>query len=266
MGNLVIGIKRFFQNKNTVTILGILASVGIIYFAYNYRIKISTQPVNVPYATRVIGPRTLITKDMVAIKQIPGGVVTKNVVTATNQIIGKYVLNNAVIPENGLFYTSMIADWDDMPTSVFDKIGEGETVYALKVDMDTTYGNSIFPGNYIDIYYKTTKKQTGVVNMVWVGKFIESIRVLDVVDGNGKSVFETAGEPLVPNKILFNLQDKEWLLFKKIESMGITLFPVQRNANYTAKASEMLITGNEFQQAVESNFLEDSIINGGKKK
>ena len=263
MGSILIGIKRFFQNKNTVTILGILASVGIIYFAYNYRIKKSTEPVNVPYALREIGPRTLITQDMVSTKKVPGGVVTKNVILNTEQIIGKYVLNTAVIPENGLFYESMIADWEKLPSSIFDKIGEGRTIYALDVDLESTYGNSIFPGNYIDIYYRTTRRDN---NLTWVGKFIESIRVLDVVDSEGKSVFENNGTPTEPDKLLFELQDKEWLLFKKIESTNVTLFPVQRNANYTEEASEMLITGNEFQKAVEEGFLDDAVIYGGSKK
>ena len=58
MGNIMIAVKRFFKNKNTVTILAILVAVGILYLACNLRIKKDTEPVNVPYATKEIGPRT----------------------------------------------------------------------------------------------------------------------------------------------------------------------------------------------------------------
>ena len=34
MGNIILSIKRFFQNKNTVTIFALLLAVGIIYYAY----------------------------------------------------------------------------------------------------------------------------------------------------------------------------------------------------------------------------------------
>ena len=78
MGNILVGIKKFFKNKNTVTIIAILVSLGILYWAYSYRIKKATEPQNVPYATKEIGPRTLITNEMVGIKKVPGGAVTES--------------------------------------------------------------------------------------------------------------------------------------------------------------------------------------------
>ena len=185
MGNILIGIKRFFKNKNTVTILAILASLGILYWAYSYRIKKATEPVNVPYATHEIGPRTEILSDMVSIRKVPGGVVSKNVLMSTNDIIGKYVLNTAVIPNNGLFYNNMVVDWEELPSSEFEYIPDGYTVYALSVDAESTFGNSIYPGNYIDLYYQTSKEVNGQ-NVIWMGKFIESIKVLSVTNGDGK--------------------------------------------------------------------------------
>ena len=119
MGNILIGIKRFLKNKNTVTIVAVLAALGILYWAYSYRIKIATEPVSVPYAIKEIGPRTLIKEDMVSTRKVPGGIVQSGVLKSTDDIIGKYVLNDAVIPEGGLFYDSMIVDWDNLPSSEF---------------------------------------------------------------------------------------------------------------------------------------------------
>lgn len=268
MGNIIISIKRFFQNKNTVTIFAIIIAVGIIYFAYNYRIKKSTEPVSIPYATQDIGPRTLITSEMISTRKVPGGVVTKDVLTNMNNIIGKYVINTAVIPEGSIFYESMVVNWEELPTSPFKDIPDGQTGATINVDMENTYGNSIFPGNYIDLYYQTNDDD----GREWVGKFIECIRVLDVRDSNGNSVFETNGAPLKPNQLLFNIDDKTFNLFKKIDNVGgITLFPVQRNSKYSEKCkgngnnSETKIVGNEFQQFVEKKAVSDSTINGGKK-
>ena len=50
MESIIVGIKRFFMNKNTVTIIGIIACLGILYWAYNYRIKKTTDPISIPYA------------------------------------------------------------------------------------------------------------------------------------------------------------------------------------------------------------------------
>ena len=34
MGNLTIGIKKFLQNKNTVTVIGVVLAIIILYVAY----------------------------------------------------------------------------------------------------------------------------------------------------------------------------------------------------------------------------------------
>ena len=39
MRGILISIKRFLKNKNTVTILAILVSLGILYWSYQYRIN-----------------------------------------------------------------------------------------------------------------------------------------------------------------------------------------------------------------------------------
>lgn len=263
MGSFLISIKRFFQNKNTVTIFALLVAVGIIYYSYNLRIKKSTEPVNVPYATMELGPRTYITSDMVSTKKVPGGVVTKDVINSSKNIVGKYVSNRAVIPEGSMFYESMVIEWDKLPSSNFENIGDGQTIYQLKVDSNKTYGNSIYPGNYIDIYYVTRKKEKN--NSLWIGKFIEGIRVLDVVDSAGNSVFETNGAPLQPSKIQFNVDDPTFLLFKKIDLFGdVDLFPVQRNAAYSKQEHKAKIVGNEFAEYIKSRAVQDSTINGGK--
>ena len=77
MNNILIVIKRFFTNKNTVTIIAVVASICILYFFYNSRIEKKTEPISVPYAISEIGPRTKITSDMIGIRKVPGGVVGK---------------------------------------------------------------------------------------------------------------------------------------------------------------------------------------------
>ena len=259
MGSMLIGIKRFFKNKNTVTIFAILASLGILYGAYYYRIKKATDPVSVPYATREIGPRTFITSDMVGIKKVPGGVVKGDAIVNKNQIVGKYVSNKAVIPENGLFYKSMVVNWEDMPSSQFEDIPDCYTPYALKVDAETTYGNSIFPGNYIDLYYKTSK----VVNrqqVVWFGKFIESIKVLAVTDAQGNDVFETNGDPKAPAHLLFSVPNKVFRLLKIAERSNGTIIPVQRNANYSKNPKQTAIVNSSIEEHIRSFAVGDDLL------
>ena len=50
MGGLVNTIKRFVGNKNTVTIIAVIAGVIILWYFYNYRIEQAITTVQIPYA------------------------------------------------------------------------------------------------------------------------------------------------------------------------------------------------------------------------
>lgn len=250
MENIWFAIKRFFKNKNTITILAVLLALGILYWAYDYRIKRATEPKNIPVAAVQIGPRTLITKDMVTVKKVPGGIVkVPGVITSTNEIVGKYVSNKAVIPVGGLFYDSTVLTWDELPSSIYEDIPDGNTVVALPVNLETTYGNSIFPGNYIDLYYVGYNKDN---DKLMLGKFIESIKVLAVIDSSGNDIFETAGTPNNPAYLTFSVPEKEHLLLRKASYLSGSIFPVARNAEYS---------NNPSNTRVSSSYIEEYILN-----
>ena len=264
MQNIMIGIKRFLKNRNTVTIFAILLILGILYWAYYYRIKKATEPVSVPYAVKAIGPRTLITSDMVSTRKVPGGVVKNSkVLMRSSNIIGKYVSNDSVIPEGGLFYEDMVVEWEELPTSLYANIPDGNTVVLLSVNLDKTFGNSIFPGNYIDLYYYYEGGQNTNRKKV-LGKFIESIKVLAVTDSNGNSVFETIDEPLTPAYLMFSVPDDVYVLIRKAQSTGIDrIIPVQRNAAYSQNPKPTRVVSSKIQELIENNTVADEIIYQG---
>ena len=35
MNNIIVTFQRFLKNKNTVTIIGVVAVIGILYWGYN---------------------------------------------------------------------------------------------------------------------------------------------------------------------------------------------------------------------------------------
>lgn len=258
MGNIGFAIKRFLKNKNTVTIIAILAALGVLYAAYYHRIKAHTTPVNVPYAVSTIGPRVEITEEMVSTKKVPGGIVTDNVITQTDQVVGKYVSNRAVIPEGSIFYKEMVVDWDQLPTSLYEDIVEENTVVYLSVSMETTYGNSIFPGNFIDLYYY--KPGVGPNGELMFGKFIESIKVLSVTDSQGNNVFETNGDPGTPAYLLFSVPNKVFRLLKIAERSNGEIIPVQRNANYSKNPKQTAIVNSEIEMEIRSFAVSDELL------
>ena len=102
--------------------------------------------------------------------------VTEGVIRDKKQVIGKYVNYNTFIPAGSLFYTSSVITWDQMPDSAWSDIADGNTIVYLSATSTTT-GSFIYPGDKIDLYFKTTDNGKLVY-----GKLIEGIKVLAVKD------------------------------------------------------------------------------------
>ena len=67
MNNFMISLKRLFRNKNTVTILGVIAVIAILFIGYRIQVVRAVKPVhNVPVSASTIQPRTKITADMIS--------------------------------------------------------------------------------------------------------------------------------------------------------------------------------------------------------
>ena len=99
MNNLVIALKRFLSNKNTVTILGVIAVVLILFFGYRMQIKKQVNPVkNIPVASQTIQPRTKITNDMIDYIDVSPIVLQSNVYINKEAVVNKYYNYNKVIP------------------------------------------------------------------------------------------------------------------------------------------------------------------------
>lgn len=234
MNNILIGIKRFLGNKNTVTIMGVLAGIAVLYIGYNWRVKQAIEPKSVPYAKQEIAANTLITNDMVGSVKVSKSMVdsTQNLATSNNQVVGKYVSYDSTIPEGSLFYKSQLMTEEQLPNYIVRNIPEGYTVYSLEVNSHLTYANSIMPNDYIDLYFKAMDDE----NKVIFTKLIESIKVIAVKDSQGKSVFSSESKNSQPAELVFAVPDDMFLLLKKsdyITSNSIAIVPVPRNANYT---------------------------------
>ena len=234
MNNILVGIKRFLGNKNTVTIMGVLAGIAVLYIGYNWRVKQAIEPKSVPYAKQEIAANTLITNDMVGSVKVSKSMVdsTQNLATSNNQVVGKYVSYDSTIPEGSLFYKSQLMTEEQLPNYIVRNIPEGYTVYSLEVNSHLTYANSIMPNDYIDLYFKAMDDE----NKVIFTKLIESIKVIAVKDSQGKSVFSSESKNSQPAELVFAVPDDMFLLLKKsdyITSNSIAIVPVPRNANYT---------------------------------
>ena len=258
MNDLIVSLKRMLGNKNTVTIIGVLVGIAVILIGYNYRVNNAVKPKSIPYAKVKLLPKTKITDSMIN-KEIGFIKVsqsfineTPTLIQNTSQLVGKYVDFDTSIPVGGLFYQDQIVEEDKIPDSAFSKIEDGYTIFSLSVNLHTTYGNSIMPGNYIDLYMKAVDDN----GLLIFGKFIESIEVLGVRDSGGNDVFIDSNAVKSPSELLFAVPDELFLLLSKAVNLGtnnITILPVPRNADYTIHGTGATwVTSDQLQEMITS--------------
>lgn len=242
MNEMLVKFQRILKNKNTVTILGVVLAIGILYWGYNTQISNAVTPVkNIPVANTTIQPRTKITSEMISYVDVAPVVLSDNVIRYANQVIGMYSNYNTVIPQGSMFYNNTLVREEELPDSAFTQVADGEVVYNFPVDMDSTYGNSIFPGNQIDIYMKA-KNDAG---QIMVGKLVENVKVLAVKDASGKHVFESTEEDRTPATIIFGVSPEINILLRKasyMKDLEVELFPVPHGGTAAEKGETQVST------------------------
>jgi len=255
MGNLGFKLKKFLQNKNTVTLIGTVLILAILYVGYNWRIQQAVTPVKVPYAKVTIQPRTKITEDMVDYVEVLPSMVNSDTLKNVANIVGKWSNYNTLIPKGSLFYKTTVVSVDELPDAAFVNIPDGYIPFNLAVNVNTTYGNSIFPNNYIDIYLKALDAD----GKPMVGKLIENVKVLAVKDKNGRHVFENSEEERTPSIIIFAVPEDIHLLLRNvmelsnIKTVSTELIPVPTTESYSAEPGAIKLTSTALKTFIELN-------------
>lgn len=249
MNNFSLSIKRFLSNKNTVTILGAFLAVAILYFGYNYRVQQAIKPIRMPFAKETIQPRTKITEDMIGYVDVPPARITGNVIRYSTQLIDRYSNVNTIIPAGSLFYVETIIPFNELPDASLISVPEGLVPYNFAVDITTSYGNSIFPGNYIDIYFKGY----GDNGQLMVGKLVQNVKVLAVKDRNGRHVFENTEENRIPATIIFAVPENIHLLLRKATYIeDVELIPVPIGGAYQTEPGTIELSSTTIEQFIIS--------------
>lgn len=217
-------LKRFFTNKNTVTIIGLILIIAILYFVYNDRIKKATNPVRIPVAKETIQPKTKITDDMIEYISVPAVSVKKTTITNKNNIVGKYSNYNTMIPEGSMFYTDTLITESELPDAAKLNLKDGEYLNSLEVNMKSSQYNSIMPGTKVDIYMKAYNDD----RVLMVGRLLSDVKVLAVKTSDGLNVFEDSSEKRTPAAIQFSASKEISEMLNKakyLTNYSVELYP-----------------------------------------
>ena len=252
-------IKRFVGNKNTVTILGVLACIATLIIGYHYRVKISINPKTVPFAKVSIPARTVIEANMVGNIKISSTYTqaADNLIMDSGKVVNKYATYKSNIPKNSLFYKEMVLEQDEMPDAAFAHIGDGYTIFSLDISLKESFYNSARAGNYIDLYVLARDKDEN--NKIIYARLVKSIRILAVKDSKGRNIVKNGVDNGKPSELLFAVKDADYDVLMKASLLGdsqVNIEPVLRNDAYTAAAGETEVNEGELRRYILDNCMD----------
>ncbi len=270
MNNFATTLKRFFTNKNTVTILGVLVGIVVLYFGYNWRVNQQVEQVSVLVAKQDIQPRTKITSDMVETVSIArvmydkmigeygnGTTVLRGSAELDSFADGAYANVNSLIPKGTpLIRGTNVVERSKIPSSVLLKIDKGQVPYAFSINYSDTYGNAIMDGMYVDIYMKANNDD----GKAMIGKLVQNVKVLAVLDASGRDVFENTEENRTPTTFIFSVDEDLHLLLRKanyLSSNAVELIPVPVTESVSDEDYEGTV---EITSSYLRNFIESKTI------
>ena len=149
---------------------------------------------------------------MVSKTQVPAAFIKGNYYKNYDDIVGKYSNYNTMIANGSIFYTDLLIEEDSLPDAALQKIEDGDKLVSYRVDTESTYGNSLMPGNLVDVYVKILNTDGKIV----YGKLMEQVEILAVKDVDGKNVFDSTDEVLIPAYLYFGLPENKYLLFSAL--------------------------------------------------
>jgi len=250
MNNFVVGLKKFFTNKNVVTVIGVIVVLVLLFWGYTSSIKKETNPINVPVAAKTITSKTQITQEDVTYQEMPGAMIGEGVIRSSWEIVGKYTNINVTVPAGSVFYYDWLVTEDKLPGNWIDQLNyeAGEVGYYMDVNIVNTLGNNVLPNTYIDIYMKTADEN----GTIMFGKLLKNVKVLVVHDGSGNDVFQNAGSVSSPSKIGFAVSQDLYILLNKAEYLGdVELIITPRGSSVPIK-DEIVVTSEVLRDMIDA--------------
>ena len=220
----------------------------MLWFAYSVTLDKAIKPQRVPVAKTDLTAGTIITNDDIEYVEVNSDVLKKaSVITTSAQLIGYYINNDTSVVEGAMFYKDQVITKDQVISRDLETIPENYKLAWLNVDNTTTYANSIYPGDKIDLWLRTQVDGKYVYE-----EFISNIEVLSVKDSNGLNVFDVSSGR-TPAILEFAVDNEMFTYLSKIKYLSnMDLYPVPINKKNSDKDAKVEITNDELVKLIDS--------------
>lgn len=162
-------------------VLFLLFIVLIVLGVYFYCVK-KLELKEVYVAKYNLSNRTLISEDEIEIKNVPISYLSEEVYLNKEDIVGKYVKINAIVPKGSFFYKGALDNLDNMKDKLASDLLDGEVsfdIYAKDIKANQAY---LLKGMYIDLYLTINKDR------VLSDLLINNLKIIGLYDINHNEI------------------------------------------------------------------------------
>jgi len=157
----------------------ILLIIGIGVFMYcDYRLEM----VDVYVTKYSLSPRTLISDDEIERVRVPANYLNDEVILNKNEIVGKYVKINCLIPKGSFLYKGSLDNIENMKDKINSELKSGEVSFDLYSNDVKVNQACILKGMYVDLYL-TINSKTVVSDIL-----LNNVKIIGLYDNNNNEI------------------------------------------------------------------------------
>lgn len=262
-----------FLSRKVMSLSVSVVAVASIFGYTQFSIKDQVKPTRVVIAKQDIAPHTEITKDMVAVAEVPAKALPKEdnkLATKLDDVVGKYTAEGYGVPAKTFVNGSKIVPKEKLPDAGVLDLKGNEQAFSFQVNISSTHGSSLIPGQSIDIYtagsysYEIEDKDGKIkrYSYPYYGRIAEKVKILSVRDRSAEEVYSAEQYTEEPEGKKKNTRKK----IPAVVTVAVDLDSLQY-LNKAMLAGKILPVpnGESYEDAVKKFDTEEKIIEGKEK-
>lgn len=179
------------SKKHIIVLLLHVLFVALLVLGTLYYLNTRLETTKIYVAKYDLTNRTQISESEIEEIEVPAYYLTNEVIKDKEEIVGKYVKINALIPKGSFFYKGVLDSIENMKDALVSELSNGEVSYDIpsnKINVNQAY---LKKGMYVDLYL-TINKDRVVSDLL-----INNIKIIGLYDINNKEIKDYDNESLL---------------------------------------------------------------------
>lgn len=159
-------------------LVGILFGLVILFIALYFYLDYRLGMKEVAIAKYSLKNRTLISEDEIEFVKVPEAYLNEEVLVSKEDIVGKYVKINTLVPKGSFFYKGALDNYENIKDKLGNELLEDEVNFDISANNIKVNQAYLTKGMYVDIYLTIN------TDKVFSDLLINNVRIIGLYDNN----------------------------------------------------------------------------------